>query len=488
MKIQKRIVLVCFCLLLLAVPLSVASNASAEKFTPRAPIRINGDNGFTASNGVVGGNGSETNPYIIEGWEINGSGYGFGIYIGNTTKHFVIRNCYLHHASGNSGDFAKNSGIYLYNAINGKVENNTILASAIGIYAMFSSGCIIASNMVSQCTDGGVQIALSDTFTVSMNTISNSSIGILLDSSSGCTLTANTFHYAGLEIRGENIEFWNSHTISTTNTVNGKFLYYYKDLSSITVPSAGQIILANCTGFLIQNQAISGTSTALLAGFTRNTKIENCNFSGNIFCGIEFYASDCNTINTTTAGLNGGSGISLTNSNWNRFNTVTATANQGAGILLVNSHNNTLVQINASSNQNTGIHIVQSSSNYILNSQVNQNQDDGILCVYSERNTISGCTANWNGRYGIGLTYSSENYVAGCTASNNLAGIRLYRANSNKISSNIVMNCSAGINLNYSCFTNWISDNMLRNNIHGLFLLNSENNNISANTLSTNLI
>ncbi|MEM3738132.1 MAG: hypothetical protein QW204_00060, partial [Thermoplasmata archaeon] len=94
MHLRKAIIVVSCCVLILGTILTVSCNSVAEKFTVRTPIRINGDNGFTTTNGVVAGNGSETNPYIIEGWEIDGSGYGFGIYIGNTTAYFIIRNCY----------------------------------------------------------------------------------------------------------------------------------------------------------------------------------------------------------------------------------------------------------------------------------------------------------------------------------------------------------------------------------------------------------
>ena len=63
-------------------------------YTPRPPIYINGNENFTEENGVVGGNGTKENPYIIEGWEINAS-ITDGIRIENTTAYFVIRNCYL---------------------------------------------------------------------------------------------------------------------------------------------------------------------------------------------------------------------------------------------------------------------------------------------------------------------------------------------------------------------------------------------------------
>jgi len=70
------------------------------QYMTRGPIRINGNENFTTANGVTGGNGTEIDPWLIEGWDISGLGFGYCIYIGNTTDHFVIRNCKIHDARG----------------------------------------------------------------------------------------------------------------------------------------------------------------------------------------------------------------------------------------------------------------------------------------------------------------------------------------------------------------------------------------------------
>ena len=90
-----------------------------ETLALHAPIRINSDSEFTSANGVNHGSGSVTNPYIIDNWNINGSGYGCGIFIGNTTKHFIIRNCTIDNTSGKpSTPFYYNSGVYINNTNN----------------------------------------------------------------------------------------------------------------------------------------------------------------------------------------------------------------------------------------------------------------------------------------------------------------------------------------------------------------------------------
>jgi len=45
-----------------------------SRYTTHSPIRINSNSEFNTTNGVSGGDGSSGNPYMIEGWDINGSG------------------------------------------------------------------------------------------------------------------------------------------------------------------------------------------------------------------------------------------------------------------------------------------------------------------------------------------------------------------------------------------------------------------------------
>ncbi|MCD6383716.1 MAG: right-handed parallel beta-helix repeat-containing protein, partial [Thermoplasmata archaeon] len=80
-----------------------------------APIRIDGDSDFTSGNGVTGGNGTEGNPYVIANYTIDGRGGSYGIYIGNTSKYFVIRGCRVFNVTGSGGEYTGGGGIVLYN-------------------------------------------------------------------------------------------------------------------------------------------------------------------------------------------------------------------------------------------------------------------------------------------------------------------------------------------------------------------------------------
>ena len=67
-------------------------------YTLHDPIEIRSDDDFTVVNGVTGGSGTENDPYIIEGWEIDTNGFA-AIYIEHTTAYFVVRNCLLKNAT-----------------------------------------------------------------------------------------------------------------------------------------------------------------------------------------------------------------------------------------------------------------------------------------------------------------------------------------------------------------------------------------------------
>ena len=99
-------------------------------YVSHAPIRINSNAEFASMAASEGwaGDGTQWNPYIIENYDVNGSGYRDCIFIGNTTGYFVVKNCYLHHATGTfSEPYFTNSGLALYNAQNGSIINNTVM-------------------------------------------------------------------------------------------------------------------------------------------------------------------------------------------------------------------------------------------------------------------------------------------------------------------------------------------------------------------------
>jgi len=103
--------------------------SSTNILLPHNPISIKNNDQFIKENGVVSGNGTKTNPYIIEYWDINAS-TNHGIQIGYTTAYFIIRNCNIYNGRNNE---SKYTGILLYYVSNGVIENCTITHNDRGI-------------------------------------------------------------------------------------------------------------------------------------------------------------------------------------------------------------------------------------------------------------------------------------------------------------------------------------------------------------------
>ncbi|MCK4456280.1 MAG: right-handed parallel beta-helix repeat-containing protein [Thermoplasmata archaeon] len=121
----------------------VSQIEEASAHAPHAPIFIDGNGDFTPDNGVTGGSGTVSDPYIIEGWEINAS-TGHGIEIRRTDAHFVIRDVNIH--DGFYGDWPQYAGIHLWNVSNGSIEQSTFFNSQNNIDAIVVSNISIVNN------------------------------------------------------------------------------------------------------------------------------------------------------------------------------------------------------------------------------------------------------------------------------------------------------------------------------------------------------
>lgn len=220
---------------------------AASPYQPHAPILISGNSGFKAANGVTGGSGTASAPYIIQGWEIN-STIANGIEIQNSNAYFIIRNVYIHAVFLSGHD-----GIVLTNVANGRVENsicsfgyvgisigsssnvtllnNQILRNSIdgnfgpgGLDIGFSKNIVIRNNNISNNTRDEVTIQSSDNITVTGNTISGSggigSVTIYVASSSDLTIVNNTISHS------ENFGLLLGYS-NRTQVYHNRFMYNY---------------------------------------------------------------------------------------------------------------------------------------------------------------------------------------------------------------------------------------------------------------------
>src|SRR5438094_10107946 len=178
---------------------------------PHAPLRIQSNAEFTASNGVVGGHGTPDDPYLISGWEITNVDTTEAIFIRDTDASFVIRDVYVHQPPGLG--FA---GIRFIEVSNGRVEDSTVTGFAWDLSLEFTSNLTVARNNLSHAevaiqvwyandtlpgvvvsennlssSQAGVSLSGRGRPAIVRNRMSNNSYGIRVDGSSNLSLVAN---------------------------------------------------------------------------------------------------------------------------------------------------------------------------------------------------------------------------------------------------------------------------------------------------------
>ena len=177
-----------------------------SKYTSRAPIVISSNAGFTSANGVTGGNGTIWSPWIIEGWEINGTGHDYCIYIYNTVDYYIIRDCKVFESDEH--------GIFLSITKNGLIQNTNVSRCFYGVtfWSSFSTNITLENNEFWKNNYGIyfnlARPELADTNHIRNNTFYDNFMGIYLRGSNNHTIYNNHFLYLSrfrLEASGYNV-------------------------------------------------------------------------------------------------------------------------------------------------------------------------------------------------------------------------------------------------------------------------------------------
>ena len=338
--------------------------------------------------------------------------------------------------------------VILANCTGITIENLSITDTDAGIELGFSSYTTVKNCNISN-NDYGIYLYHSGNDTLAGNTVSNNGNGIYLDSSSDSTITGNVMNSDGIFIGGLfHRQYWNTHTIEN-NTVNGKPLYYFKNRIGGKVPEdAGQVILTNCTGIMIENVSITDTDAGIVLGFSSENTIKNNNIS----------------------------------------------SNRRDGIYLRSSSNNTITGNNVSSSSKDGVYLYHSSNNTLAGNTVSSDSRDGIHLYYSSTNTITGNNVSSSSRDGIRLDCSSNNTITGNGISNNGYGIRLgcdgrstyWYSKNNTISENTISsNKYDGIYLSYSSNTITTNNTMTSD---GIFIYGCQLQDWDTHTIENNTV
>jgi parallel beta-helix repeat protein len=363
--------------------------------TPHLPIRIYDNDDFTKRNGVIAGNGTKENPYIIKGWEIKGNIFWkminrilwhlehlvlgspwdlaslirnwarkipvCGICLRNTNEHVIIKNNYMHDWKDSYGD-RQLSGIKIINASNITIENNVIEKNTRGI-------CMANIQQNQICESSNITIR-------SNNLVENGD----------CAIRA---YYT-----------YNS-SITYNNITGGTGVYSYKSRLFIAhnniFDNGNGIICSDGDHSVIENNFIAGNGNGIYCTGGHQIISDN-HIHQNMFGIHSSYASPIITNNTIT---HNGDGIYhygfehtpiiadniISNNSWNGINC------EGRAII---EHN--LI----SSNEEDGIRLAFKSAS-ILNNIISLNGENGIIYAHSAGGQLTPHYNNIFGNEGKGI-------------------------------------------------------------------------------------
>ncbi|MCK4444857.1 MAG: right-handed parallel beta-helix repeat-containing protein, partial [Thermoplasmata archaeon] len=343
-------------------------------------------------------------------------------------------------------------GIYVIGANNNTIKSNTLSQSSISLF--YSGNSVIGKNNISDSRPDAIRLIGSDNNTVidntpsglsgritidgseknriignsistdygpgiyiegsganlvSDNNVSTNLISIFVRNSANVTFLRNMLEEGGLYIEGSMLHQWNTHSIDTSNKVNGRPIYYWKNRTGGTIPpGAGQAIIANCSGVSVENQSFVNGSVGIELSFSSYGTLWNNTFLSNSMEGIYSYASWNNSYSDNIF-LSNNKSINLQYSHNNSiFNNVMFDGLRG--IELEWSNDNSIFDNNASSNIWSGLFLYRSDFNTITDNFASLNEW-GVDLLQSDNNTIEGNIASLNGKYGIILKQSHFNRV-----------------------------------------------------------------------------
>ncbi len=249
-----------------------------------------------------------------------------------TVSNLTIQNCY--------------SGILILESNESSVSDTVILGTLFGMYIHNSSDSVIVKNDLTGCAGGGISIQISTKCFVRDNHMTN------------C--------YTAFAAGGDLLEHF-LNDIDTSNTIDGKPIYYLMNQTDITInpsmfPEIGSLTVVNSTRVTIENLAFNKGGPYLSFAFSSNSIIRNVTASNS----------------TSGIGL-----ISVTD-------TVVTENNVSDcffSIYLTQSHNNTLMNNTISNSGLAAIALRYSTENLILGNNAT-NDERCIDLVDSENNTI----------------------------------------------------------------------------------------------------
>jgi len=455
---------------------------------PHKPISINGNDDFTGlfgllpniRKGVIKGDGTKENPFIISGWRINASKEN-GICITGTTVYCIVKDCNIYDGGNN------NMGVFLSSVKNVKIQNITSSRNEHGI-SLHRSSMVEISNINTDFNNYGIYLQDSADNLIASNHVEFNGNGLYLEQSSENNIISNDVlsNYYGISIENSanNIMRYNSmeknkrnffiigntqqhyiNDINDSNTANGKPFQYIIEKKDMIFDGvdAGFFGFISCSNITIKNTDVSDNGNGILLYNCNDFLIENIGFYNDE---IGIYIQD-------------GFDNLIKNNFFDNF---------GIAISLNQSSNNAITT-NKIYNGIIGCQLYHSRDNVIVAEEIHNT----IVCMYLEDSTknliiennmeAKNTTESWFTDV-IYLKRSPSNTITNNILKKGWNGILLESNSSNQVIEKNNITSGKGIYIGKSCPNNFIEENRIENNIYEGIDIYSDHNFLLSNILT----
>ena len=432
---------------------NVVANPGLRPEDPPLGYTINADGRYDGENIRREGNtytltGNINCPIVIErddivldgaGFIVQGNGAYAGVWLqdksGITIKNLNIKN--FRFGIELSPVYGSNK-----NTANCSIIANRLTDNTYGMYISASSGCYIADNYIAENTNGA---KLEETHNIFKN---------------------NRFVRNQYNILDQG---WGDNDLDTSNTVDGKPIYYWVNKHDMAVPSnAGMVLLKNCTEINVENLSLKHNGKGILLIKSNDCTINYNDLSDNLE-GLVLEGSYNNTIsgNHVKNNPNGGIDIAWSSHN-NQIIDNAIVSNGGYGLTCSDSENDIISNNQIITNQGTGISAGTNCK--ITNNYVSSNLGHGIFIRNISDCNLLGNNITLNGGNGIHFEFGPNAMIKGNYIADNSIGIWVGAAFFNNIISNtIIKNKGLGIKLEGPHHDNLIyHNNFIDNNGSGI--------------------
>ncbi len=285
------------------------------QYTPHDPIVITSNQDFVDQGWP--GNGTENDPYLIEGLSIASDET--CVSISSTDVYFNISDCYFSYSS----DEGLGTGVSLDTAQNGVVENckfvnlyngiwltgsdNQIIAFneiAVAEYANAnirlhnSDHCEVYNNSIVEGGTYGIRVISSVDALIANNSLYNELYGMRIDTSVDCVVIDNEFEESGLHIYGYEIDHFLTNTFED-NTVGGKPIAVLTGRSYETIDALayGQLFLFDSSDCIVENGNFDYRCTGVFLAYCSDCIVRNLSSVYSVLCLVELHGCS-NTVVT----------------------------------------------------------------------------------------------------------------------------------------------------------------------------------------------